>query len=169
MRFLMFSAVASSLCEWERGELNRPPGTVTAARRVCAPGHLPFKPGPTNWFPWRFVHGFDYLKQQAAGWLDGGAPAILGRNDSWLPVTHQRRGGRNPNGADFGMWFYFGLGCSDVYWHTGRTLVARNRAHAAVMLSRIAGHASGQQYVARHLMRTSAPALAELIASHSIP
>ena len=57
----------------------------------------------------------------------------LGRNDSVLPVTHvRRRGEKNPQ--DSGIWLYFAQGCSDFGWNVGRTLLARNKQDAALML-----------------------------------
>jgi hypothetical protein len=32
-----------------------------------------------------------------------------------------------------GLWFYYTRGCSDLLWDVGRTIVARNRVHAAVL------------------------------------
>ena len=77
-----------------------------------------------------------------AGWLYPGrevrprhAPNILGRSNVWLPVTHKNQWRQGWIRAR-GLWYYFALGCSDVFWNTGRTLAARNRAHAAVLLAR---------------------------------
>ena len=93
-----------------------------------------------------------------AGWLYPGrevrprhAPNILGRSNVWLPVTHKyqwRQGWIRARG----LWYYFALGCSDVFWNTGRTLAARNRAHAAVLLARRQGHTAAAAFVARTLL-----------------
>lgn len=57
------------------------------------------------------------------------APAAeLGQNFAWLPVTHTRAG------AALGLWYYYARGCSDMAVNVGRTLLARNRVHGALML-----------------------------------
>ena len=55
----------------------------------------------------------------------------LGRNDAWLPVTHTAvyLPGRSPGG----VWLYYMRGCSDLLWNAGRTLLARNKVHAALL------------------------------------
>ena len=54
----------------------------------------------------------------------------LGLSHARLPVTHVHD--RLPQRA--GLWFYYARGCSDLTWHVGRTLRARNRYHATVLL-----------------------------------
>ena len=92
--------------------------------------------GHTTWQPWRFPSGAHHDRLDGTGWLDGGLPRILARNETWLPVVHQRSASKVTAGRDFGMWFYFALGCSDVYFNTGHTLTARNRLHATLLLAR---------------------------------
>ena len=64
-------------------------------------------------------------------------PAELGIDGAWLPVTHTRDRTERHAG---GIWLYYASGCSDLLWHMGRTLLARNRAHAAILIEqRLAG------------------------------
>ena len=64
-------------------------------------------------------------------------PAELGIDGAWLPVTHTRDRTERHAG---GIWLYYASGCSDLLWHMGHTLLARNRAHAAILIEqRLAG------------------------------
>ena len=54
--------------------------------------------------------------------------AELGVEHAWLPVTHTVA----PH--EYGLWFYYARGCSDMLWNVGRTILARNRCHAALIL-----------------------------------
>jgi hypothetical protein len=55
----------------------------------------------------------------------------LGRSQAQIPVMHTHAT-QDPVVA--GLWFYYGRGCSDFAWATGRTLLVRNKCHAAVLL-----------------------------------
>ena len=59
-------------------------------------------------------------------------PPELGVDGSWLPVTHVGGPNRGPTDSG-GLWFYYTRGCSDLFWHMGRTMLSRNRIHAAVL------------------------------------
>jgi len=64
-------------------------------------------------------------------------PVELGIDGAWLPVTHTRDRTERHAG---GIWMYYASGCSDLLWHMGHTLLARNRAHAAILIEqRLAG------------------------------
>ena len=58
-------------------------------------------------------------------------PRELGGHGTWLPVTHMRDAGQS------GLWMYYARGCSDLMWNVGRTMVARNRCHAALLLEKM--------------------------------
>jgi hypothetical protein len=94
-----------------------------------------------SWHPFRFPVGIDYLRA-----LPCAADPILGRDDAWLPVTHVGGPARGPTDSG-GIWFYYAQGCSDLLWHMGRTVLVRNRAHAAVRIEQMA--ASLQEQSAR--------------------
>ena len=56
----------------------------------------------------------------------------LGVSHAWLPVVHTydlHQKWRLPGG-----WLYYARGCSDLLWNVGRTLLALNKFHAAVLL-----------------------------------
>ena len=56
----------------------------------------------------------------------------LGVSHAWLPVVHTydlHQKWRLP-----GVWLYYARGCSDLLWNVGRTLLALNKFHAAVLL-----------------------------------
>ena len=56
----------------------------------------------------------------------------LGVSHAWLPVVHTydlHQKWRLP-----GVWLYYARGCSDLLWNVGRTLLALNKVHAAVLL-----------------------------------
>lgn len=57
----------------------------------------------------------------------------LGVDEAYLPVTHVGGPKRGPTDSG-GLWFYYARGCSDLLWHMGRTMLARNRVHAAVLV-----------------------------------
>lgn len=67
-------------------------------------------------------------------------PPILLMNDAFVPVTHVGGPMRGPTDSG-GLWFYYTPGCSDLLWHLGRTMLANNRVHAAVLV---------EQRMARH-------------------
>ena len=56
-------------------------------------------------------------------------PSQLGVDHAWLPVTWTRE-----IVPARGTFFYFMPGCSDFAWNVGRTLLVRNKMHAAVAL-----------------------------------
>ena len=99
------------MCDWEIDEQAAPPlATMRSREAVCGSER-----GPATWQPWRIPSGVHHARLNPSGWLRGGAPRILARNETWLPVVHQRSASKKVAGRDFGMWFYFALGCSDVY------------------------------------------------------
>ena len=55
--------------------------------------------------------------------------AELGTDHALLPVTHTHT---SSDSLVVGLWFYYARGCSDAAWPMGRTLLVRNRCHAAV-------------------------------------
>ena len=57
----------------------------------------------------------------------------LGHSHKLLPVTHVRDAYSYSVSRGMGIWYYYARGCSDLYWNTGRTLLARNRIHAALL------------------------------------
>ena len=77
-----------------------------------------------GWSPFLFVPGLQYG-------VTCGVPAGLGVDEQLVPVTHMAD---KTNHAGRGIWFYFARGCSDLLWDVGRTLLSRNRAHAAMLL-----------------------------------
>lgn len=66
---------------------------------------------------------------QSASKADVPMNAELGVNHALLPVTHTHT---RSDSTVVGLWFYYARGCSDVAWPVGRTLLVRNRCHAAV-------------------------------------
>lgn len=58
------------------------------------------------------------------------APDELGQSDAWLPVTHTTQRAF----LSGGVWLYYARGCSDLFWHMGRTVLAHNRCHAVLRL-----------------------------------
>lgn len=59
-------------------------------------------------------------------------PVDLGVDGALQPVTHVGGPRRGPTDSG-GLWFYFARGCSDLLWDMGRTVLTRNRVHAAVV------------------------------------
>lgn len=57
----------------------------------------------------------------------------LGHSNAWLPVTHTMT---TQHPLQVGLWFHYMRGCSDFAWNTGRTLLARNKCHASILLER---------------------------------
>jgi hypothetical protein len=82
-----------------------------------------------TWKPFRFPPGLEYFRSSS---LPCEPNAELGTSDSWLPVTHVGGPMRGPTDSG-GLWFYYARGCSDLQWNVGRSVLARNRAHAAVL------------------------------------
>ena len=104
----------------------------------CLPCHV--RPNRTYGKPW-------HCRTGEMGWWQGfaaprgilfsrsanraGAPvnAELGLSHALLPVVHTHA---HSDSAVVGLWFYYARGCSDAAWPVGRTLLVRNRCHAAV-------------------------------------
>ena len=55
----------------------------------------------------------------------------LGRDHEWLPVAHTNT---VQAAWQVGLWFYYMRGCSDFVWNVGRTMLSRNKCHAAGLL-----------------------------------
>jgi len=70
-------------------------------------------------------------------------PGELGVTGAWLPVVHQLDIGTT------GLWMYYARGCSDMLWNVGRTLIARNRCHAAMLLAKMSHNITDQAAAAR--------------------
>ena len=81
----------------------------------------------THFWAFRLPQGLNFAREQPCQ-----PDSYLGRNDVYLPVTHVGGPRRGPTDSG-GLWFYYTPGCSDLLWHIGRTILARNRAHAAVL------------------------------------
>ena len=92
---------------------------------------------PTQWHPFRMPVGLNYLRDRPCG-----RDPALGVDESYLPVTHVGGPNRGPTDSG-GVWFYYAEGCSDLLWHMGRTVLARNRAHASVIAEQRDSAASG--------------------------
>ena len=99
-------------------------GTRCCRRGVCA------APRVRVIHPFRFPIGLGYYKGLPCTRAPG-----LGRDHAWLPVTHIGGPRKGPTDSG-GLWFYYALGCSDLLWDAGRTLLARNRVHLAVEIER---------------------------------
>ena len=80
-----------------------------------------------TYHPFRFPIGLDHYRK-----LPCAPPRELGVDNAWLPVTHLGGPHKGPTDSG-GLWFYYARGCSDFLWDVGRTLLARNRAHLAVV------------------------------------
>ena len=98
----------------------------TAAEAAAPPFALVLGESKDTWQPWAAPRGIDYLTDAPAR---GGSE--LGVDHVWLPVmrTHTMQ-----DPSQLGVWMYYGRGCSDLVWDVGRTLTARNRCHAAILL-----------------------------------
>ena len=112
-----------------------------SAHTLSMPAHAPSAPPPphvcttfnpgTTWKPFRFPAGLAYVKD-----LPCEPPSELEQSDVWLPVTHVGGPSRGPTDSG-GLWFYYARGCSDLQWNVGRSLLVRNRAHAAVRIEQL--------------------------------
>ena len=69
------------------------------------------------------------LFSHSASRADAPINAELGLSHALLPVAHTHT---KSDSAVVGLWFYYARGCSDAAWPVGRTLLVRNRCHAAV-------------------------------------
>ena len=103
--------------------------------RASVPSFVAAQPTPVcttapakavSWHPFRFPVGIDYLRS-----LPCEPNMELQRGNAWLPATHVGGPSRGPTDSG-GLWFYYARGCSDLQWFSGRTVLVRNRAHAAV-------------------------------------
>lgn len=83
--------------------------------------HLP------TFHPWASPFGMERHKSQMCMDLESASKR------RWIPVTHCNDGYEK---RGF-YWYYAAIGCSDMYADLGpKTLVARNRCHAAALLSK---------------------------------
>jgi len=92
----------------------------------CLP-NLQACPKDSHYWAFRLPQGLAMLRKQPCE-----PSPELGRDGAFLPVTHVGGPHRGPTDSG-GLWFYYARGCSDLLWDMGRTLVARNRVHAAVL------------------------------------
>jgi len=81
---------------------------------------------------WRKTHA-DFGMPRGVRYLppDGALNNELGRDHAWLPVTHTHT---LQGAVQVGLWFHYTRGCSDFVWNVGRTMLARNKCHAAGLL-----------------------------------
>ena len=70
----------------------------------------------------------------------------LGRDGMWLPVTHTHT---QQDGLQVGLWFHYMRGCSDFAWAAGRTLLVRNKCHAAGVVEQRACNCSWSKAIER--------------------
>ena len=100
-------------------------------------GWRPVRNSSTTWNTtheaFGFPRGVRYLE------TSGHINHELGRDHAWLPVTHTRTA---QDSLQVGLWFHYMRGCSDFAWNVGRTLLARNKCHAAVLLGQRVDNAS---------------------------
>lgn len=79
-------------------------------------------------------------------------PQELGQDHIRLPVTHQLvRGCHKSHHAREALWLYYAEGCSDLYYNVGRTLRARNKVEAALLIAQRAGRVDPAAHVASWL------------------
>ena len=71
------------------------------------------------------------LFSHSASRADAPINAELGLSHALLPIAHTHT---KSDSAVVGLWFYYARGCSDAAWPVGRTLLVRNRCHAAVAI-----------------------------------
>lgn len=95
----------------------------------------------THFFPWRMPRNLAYAR-----YLPCAPPHELTHDNVFLPVTHFGGPRRGPT-ASGGLWFYYARGCSDLLWNSGRSMLARNRVHAAVMVEQRLALAWQGQYI----------------------
>ena len=101
---------------------------------VCSPWATGAPKG--SWHPYLFPKQMSYHPNSH---YCERRPADLGIDGAWLPVTHTRDRTALHSG---GVWLYYARGCSDLLWHMGRTLLARNRAHSAILIEQRLGGGS---------------------------
>ena len=100
-------------------------------RALRANSDYPLPCENSSFTPFAFPVGLQYRHPDLAPCP---APGELGVHNAWLPVTHTCPAGSK--GAR-GLWMYYARGCSDMLWNVGRTLFARNRCHAALLLEQL--------------------------------
>jgi len=143
---------------------------------VCAqnvPHQRISSPSADFWRPWQLPASMAYRRLDPTPFLDVAAPPWpLGTSGAWLPVTHVQarlqptnqwwRASASHLARERGLWFYYAAGCSDLYYHAGTTLAARNRADAALRLAarcdlggKGGGPSGGAAHVAAFLNATS--------------
>ena len=79
-----------------------------------------------SWRPFLFPPGLVHLDNTATRCSVPAEAAI------W-PVVHTE----DKQAKTAGLWFYYAGSCSDLGWELGRTLRARNRVHAAILLEQL--------------------------------
>ena len=146
---------------------------VRSTTDVCSPRVEVGNSSTRAWMPKMFPHGARYL----VGGCPGGnarlphwactrclPPSDFGVDNAWVPFAHTRDR-RRP--SIFGLWYYYAEGCSDVEVHVGRTLLARNRVHAAIRLTQLLGpvmHPGAPKMRARSESITDQEAIARIAA-----
>ena len=114
-----------------------------------------------------------YRRLDPTPFLDVASPPWpLGASGAWLPVTHVQarltpsnqwwRASASHLARERGLWLYYAAGCSDLYYQSGTTLAARNRADAALRVAarcdlggKGGGPSGGAAHVASFLNATS--------------
>ena len=94
----------------------------------------------THFGAFRLPQALGYLRELPC---EPSASSLLGRDNVYLPVTHVGGPRRGPTDSG-GLWFYYTPGCSDLLWAMGRTLLTRNRVHAAVVAEQRLAMAQGR-------------------------
>ena len=104
----------------------------TNSTRCCRRGCAQYRGGGLHVIhPFRFPIGLGYRKDRACRSAPG-----LGVDHAWLPVTHIGGPKKGPTDSG-GLWFYYALGCSDLLWAAGRSLLVRNRVHLSVEIDKL--------------------------------
>ena len=113
--------------------------------RTCEVVKSSSKPNNTElWSPAFFPSSAAYFKLPAFEWLHS-RPNQLGQHDQRLPVSHRttvkpglreaRVRQNKHHRQERGVWFYYANGCSDLHYHVGQTLAAKNKIDAALRLA----------------------------------
>ena len=114
--------------------------TLHDAMATCTSCSSPGQcPRTSHFYAFRLPQGVAINKDRPCS-----PPEELGHDDAYVPVTHVGGPNRGPTDSG-GLWFYYARGCSDLLWHMGRTMLARNRIHAAVLIEQRAAWHAGQQ------------------------
>ena len=113
---------------------------------VCENGSAPRRAAgkPATWNPHHFPD-FPYRRMLPTR----SPPTAIRKDHVRLPVTHNtvKSCHRNHHGAE-GVWLYYAQGCSDLYYNVGRTLRARNKVEAALLIAQRAGRPDPAAHVA---------------------